>query len=121
MGEISVFTSEGRLWLNGPGIAKPVSLGSALDSDSIAAGNKDAYHIWVNTTSWTKLVSLEEIRRGRSPVLINNDPRDRIKAIIERKPLQRPLRLPLTVLPLREKGTYQYGNKAIPHKTSTLI
>jgi hypothetical protein len=40
MGEISVFTSDGRLWLNGPGIPKPVPLGSALDSDSIAAGNK---------------------------------------------------------------------------------
>ncbi|XP_046452601.1 uncharacterized protein LOC124200420 isoform X2 [Daphnia pulex] len=105
MGEISVFTSDGRLWLNGPGIPKPVPLGSALDSDSIAAGNKDSYHIWVNTTSWTKLVSLEEIRRGRSPVLIKNDPRNRVKAMIDRKPLDRPLRLPL---PPRVKGTYQY-------------
>ena len=70
------------------------------------SGNKDSYHIWVNTTSWTKLVSLEEIRRGRSPVLIKNDPRNRVQAMIDRKPLDRPLRLPL---PPRVKGTYQYG------------
>ena len=89
MGEISVFTSQGRLWLNGPKIPSPVPLGSALDSDSIAAGNRDAYHIWVNTTSWTKLVSLDEISKGRRPILIDNDPKNRKKAILERKPLDR--------------------------------
>lgn len=109
MGEISVFTSEGRLWLNGHNIPKPVPLGSALDSDSIAVGNKDAYHIWVNTTSWTKLVSLDEIRNGRRPVLIDNDPKNRKKAILERKPLDRPTSTE-SPIPPREKGTYQYGN-----------
>lgn len=109
MGEISVFTSEGRLWLNGPNIPKPVPLGSALDSDSIAVSNKDAYHIWVNTTSWYRLVSLEEIRNRRRPIVLDNDPKSRKKAILERKPLPRSTTTE-SPLPLRIKGTYQYGN-----------
>lgn len=116
-GEISIFTSKGRLWLNATSLERPVPLGAAKDSDSISVGNKNANEIWVNTTSWNKLVSLEDIAAGRRPVTLNpSEKRKPVKVdsdVVGRPPLskgsisadyvtQSPIVLP-------ERGTYQYG------------
>ncbi|XP_057375619.1 uncharacterized protein LOC130696553 [Daphnia carinata] len=114
-GEISIFTSNGRLWLNATSLERPVPLGAAKDSDSISVGNKNANEIWVNTTSWYKLVSLDDVAAGRRPVSLPKEKRKPVKVdsdIVERRPLSKGsissdfVTRPPIVLP--EKGTYQY-------------
>ncbi|KAK4004143.1 hypothetical protein OUZ56_005888 [Daphnia magna] len=132
-GEIAIFTSKGRLWLNATSLERPVPLGAAKDSDSISVGNKNANEIWVNTTSWNKLVSLEDIAAGRRPVTLNpSEKRKPVKVdsdVVGRPPLskgsisadyvtQSPIVLP-------ERGTYQYDtcglNLVIPLTADRIV
>ncbi|KAI9554664.1 hypothetical protein GHT06_019937 [Daphnia sinensis] len=131
-GEIAVFTSKGRLWLNATSLEKPVPLGAAKDSDSISVGNKNSNQIWVNTTSWYKLVSLDDIAAGRKPVALPSEKRKPVKVdsdIVRRTPLSKGTissdyvtRSPI-VLP--EKGTYQYDtcglNVVIPLTADRIV
>lgn len=115
-GEVAIFTSKGRLWLNATSLDRPVPLGFAKDTDSISVGNKNADHIWVNTTSWNKLVSLDEVAAGRRPIILNIDERRKPvqldNTIIGRTPLNTDISsdyVRRTPIVQQERGTYQYG------------